>query len=463
MRPRQLIPLAVLLLIALHLPHARASAETGSPTKVFDPSRTPVRPAPPTHWTGGLLRPSGILLDSTGISGEPSDSPFIHELALSGPYLFAATGMGLYTIDVSKPTPLRYPYADASSLAPIWGHSDKNFFITSVASPPGTSNLVVTGAEDFGLLIWNTANKGNVKIHYQDSDTFVRNVYAATIDRRHFAFAVDGKDLRAYDMTAASSLHRCADPGMRCPAVYLGILESGATTNAYVTGSGRFVVYRNLSRVTIFAASWADGRLTLTAKLVGQLSDFTYLGELALWSHGGRHYLAVAVGNLARQGEVRIHDVSCIASPGLCALSSPTAYPTPDASSTVPPLTLDVSFNKDGRPYLYIGTSVISSAKPICTPQREYLFDVNATTRATEITPKVHPSGYWGWYYEPCYGYNYTAPRHALVHGSTLYRAAFGFLDSHLITSPLPTVEIFSDGFESGSTSAWSGTSLGRP
>lgn len=482
MRPRQLIPLAVLLLIALHLPHAMASAETGSPANVFDPSRTPVRPVPSNRWTTGYLQPAHILHDSTGVSGEPGDAPFFHELAIVGNYLFTATGQGMMVFDLSNPLrPFAYPYADASKLAPFWAHSDKDFYVTSIAVPSGDHTVTITGAEDFGLLIWDTRSKRDVRVHYQDSGVFVRNVYAASLNGHDVAFVLDGKDLRVYHLDTAQAYRNCLE-AYGCPGVYRGNLETGVSSLvSYVSGAGNYLVHRSLTTVSIFDVSnlpavtspphpaslpmkSALPPIQAPLKLRSDLPGVTYVGELAMWTYRDKYYLAVAAGNASRQGETRIYDVSCIASSKPCALPAPLAvYSTPDPSNPVPPLTLDVSFYKDGRPFLYVGTSVISSGQPpVCAPQREYLFDMSHPASATEITPKVHPKGYWGWYYEPCDGYNGTAPRHAMLRGSVLYRVANSFLDSHLLTAPPPTVEIFADGFESGSTSAWSGTSLGR-
>ncbi len=422
------------------------------PLGLFEPSRTPARRVPQDRWD--FLQPVRLtnkcatcpIADSTSIRGEPGDRPFFHALDIEGNVLFTATGQGMMLYNISNPAaPTQFRFVDASEKAPVWGFTDKNFLLTSISVPAGNSNLAVTGVEDLGIIIWNTTTKNNVEAHYQDSDTFVRNVYATGIGLRDFAFAVDGKDLRLYDMTAASSLAGCHEPAESCPGVSKGILASGSSTSAYVTGVGKYVFYRNLLSLKVFDMSTAASfpGTPPAVKLQANLSGVTAIGEAAMWRQASKFFLALPVGNPARQGELWVYDVSCIASPGGCSgLPSPVTYSTPDASVAVVPLTVDVSFDGSGKPYLYVGTTTITrAANPICVPQREYFFDASDPTNLIELTPKVHPGGYWGWYYEPCFGFNAMAPRHARMKGNVLYRAAFGFLDSHQVsTVPEPRV-----------------------
>lgn len=492
----------------------------GAPLGVFVASRTPARTVPPDRWD--FLRPVQLsnkcstcpIEDSTGVQGEPGDTPFFHELDIVGNYLFTATGQGMLIYNITDPQrPTRFRYVDASNLLGppdskgCWGFSDKNFFISSISVPKGNSNVAVTGAEDFGVIAWDTSTKNEVTAHYQDCSIFARAVYAAGIGNRDFAFVVGGKNLRLYDLTAAAGYSYCNEPAESCPGVFKGTVASGSSTNAYVTGVGKYVFYRNQVSLKIFDMSTAASfpATSPAVKLQAPLTGVTAVGEATMWKQGSKFYLAFPVGNASHQGELRVYDVSCIATSGGCAgLPSPWTYPTPDASVGVVPLTIDASSDGSGKPYLYVGTTTISrAANPVCVPQREYFFDASDPADLVELTPKVHPDGYWGWYYEPCFGYNSVAPRHAKMKGNVLYRAAYSILDSHQVsTDPEPRVTaveadvdeafvcsqvtftaigasgqpplslewridadtlIFNDGFESGTTTAWSQTTPAPP
>lgn len=458
--PRLSLNMFLCLLFSLAFIYTHGCAMTSSAESpfagVFDQSRTPAKPVPADRW--GSLQPVKILpgSDTTWIRGEPGDNPRYHDLTIVNGYLFTATGQGMEIWSVTDPDrPARIVYADGSSLAPVWGFSDKNFFITSISVPNGNSNVAVTGAEDFGLIVWNTTVKNGAVVHYQDSSVFVRNVYAAGIGTRDFAFALDGKDLRVYDLTAAAGYTKCVQSN-GCPGVSKGALASGTSVNAHVSGTGDYVVFRNLAEVKIYnVSSIASSIFLLPVKLSGTLSGFTYLGETEMWEYAGKVFLAIAVGNSSRQGEVWVYDVSCVKNAGSCTLPSPVVYSTPDASNAVPPLNVDASFGANGKPYLYVGTNVIGVASnPVCVGQREYFYDASDVAHMSELTPKVSGKPYWGWYYEPCYGYNAMAPRHARFDGNVLYRASYSFLDSHRLLEESRD-DIFEDGFESGDTSRW--------
>lgn len=418
---------------------------TSPPTlgpSVFEPSRTPVKPVPADRW--GELRPWRILKDTTWLRGEPGDTARFHDLAISGDYLFTATGQGMETYDVTDPDrPRIVSYADGSALAPVWGFSDKNFFLTSV--DVAGDELVVTGAEDFGLIVWNTRAKGRPEVHYQDDTEYVRSVAVVKVNGKRLAFGASNSALLAYDLDAAARLDRCVERD-GCPGVKIGVLATGSAS-ALVSAWDRWVVYRDGLRIRIYDADPAtvSDFLRLSAILTG----VTAAGEASGWEYRGRLYLAVAVANAARSGELWVYDVSCIRH-GACALGEPVKYSTPDLSAPVQPLNVDLSFSADGTPYIYVGTNVVGMAsRPVCVAQREYLFEARDVRALRGVTPRAGP--YWGWYYEPCYGFNETAPRHAVLWGDVIYRTAYSFLDSHA----LRRLVLFEDGFETGDTSRW--------
>ncbi|HEX3311242.1 MAG TPA: PKD domain-containing protein, partial [Streptosporangiaceae bacterium] len=146
-----------------------------------------------------------------------------------------------------------------------------------------------------------------------------------------------------------------------------------------------------------------------------------------IWQQGGSWFLA----RLALNSQISIYDVSCIAGSGACS--------SPPALSTLTPATLQVHLKLSldgGRPYLYVGNDDLGT----CAPQREYLYDLTNPVAPAELTPQVHPEGYWGWYYMNCStGFNLIGPRRAKVYNGILYRAAYNLMDAHrLKTGPVP-------------------------
>jgi len=443
-----------------------AAAAPKEPELVFEPYRTPARSVEASRW-GERLQPvtltgdaRRVLGDSTHVDGEPGDTPFWHALAVEGDYLFTATGQGMKLYDISAPTaPIAFGFVDASEEITWWHFTDKNSFITSIGVPEGNSNVVVTGAEDFGFIVWDTSNKGDVGYHYGDSDVYVRYLYVAAIGARAYAFALSGGTVRLYDLTAAAALDSCHEQDQSCPGVSKGVVMSGSSASVAIGGTGDFVVYRNLVSISILDASnissFPGGSPPI--KLTGTLSGISGTGETVMWEYGGSHYLAIPV-KVGTAGKLWVYDVSCITNAGACTLPTPTVYST---SSVVAPTTVSVSFGADGKPYLYVGSTQIFGN---CVPQREYLYDASDPAALVELTPQGHPEGYWGWYYEDCGappqggpGFNAFAPRGGrLGPGDVLYRAGFSILDSHQLLAPPPDPSlVFADGFESGDTSAW--------
>jgi hypothetical protein len=169
-----------------------------------------------------------------------------------------------------------------------------------------------------------------------------------------------------------------------------------------------------------------------------------------MWRDDGKIYAALAAGTADRRGKLLVWDVSCISDSSPCLLPASKVYDTTAIAETTKfPFTLNISKTADGTPYLYAGSTEIAGP---CTAQREFLYDATDPFNLHDITPQTYQDGYWGWYYQGCStGYNYAAPRHAVILGNILYRAAFGFADSHEIMQQL----IFEDGFESSNSDAW--------
>lgn len=448
----------------------------------FAQSQSPGRPVPEDRW--GALRPvlyancSELRISKPCMMGdvtrlnpleEPGDRPFYHDLAVGGDYIFTATGQGMRIFKVTDPRrPSPFRYVDASeqvskrtqgtAAGGQWTFTDKNFFLSSISVPGENHNIVATGNEEFGFIAWDTTDKGAVTYRYQDAEPFVRDAYAAPISGREYAITLDNAaTLRVYDLTAIAGLSKCYEQDDSCPGAFVRELARGKGIGGAIAGQGNFVAYRNHLRVQIL--DFRDVRTT-NVRLDAALSGFTHVGELAIWQDGGSYFLALAAG-VGGDGKTLVYDVGCITGPGRCSLPAPMVYDTPAGAGNALSLTVDFSRSSDGTPYLFVGSTQTGT---VCAPQRSYLFDASDPFALVDLTPRVHPDGYWSWYDEACVGYNRTAPRHAVVQGTTLYRAGYSILDSHSIGGPRPIEppvapeSIFSDGFETGDVSAWSGS-----
>lgn len=427
-------------------------------------SQTPAEPPPEDRW--GTLEPvilkncaelnrsaPCVMIDVTWINPltEPGDNPFPHDVAHSKPndQLYVATGQGMRIFDVSDPErPHAFPYWDASAKLRVWTHSDKNFFLTSIATGLG---FVVAGGEEKGLFAVD-ASDPNGGYLYHDDDPFVRDVLVVEAGGTPYAIVLDNvANVHVYDLEAIGAMSECYEAQDDCPGARMGIMAAGRGIGGAIAGTGRYVAHREFSEFTIWDLDGiADGG---PVTRLGAMLSARVFGELALWEENGSYFLALAVGDPG--GELWVYDVSCIEGSGPCSLGARTTYLTPDASQPVQPLNLD--FSRDGdRAHLWLGSSAV--AKSVCVPQRHYLFDAADPQHLVDLTPQV-PGGYWSWIDEACAGYNRTARRHCVAGSGAIWCANFSTLDSHLDTRPDVPPDtrgvIFSDGFESGDLERW--------
>ncbi|NJL26754.1 MAG: hypothetical protein HC897_02195 [Thermoanaerobaculia bacterium] len=462
--PARLSTLCLGLVLALA---AAPAVPTAAEQRLYDPTKTPVVPAPIVLW--GDLEPGPILGDSSFHrlgTLDPPPVPYWFDLDIQGDYLFTVTGLGFGVFDVSNPlAPRLLRQSKAKDLLPFWEPSDQNDYLLDLDAPgsgapgdtSGSDDMVVITGGDQGFVVLDTRQKAFPLVHYQDAGGILTNsAYAAKLGERFWAIAADNTNdggLQLYDMTAATSLSRCLENSKAAPScgVYQGRIGPMLPA-AEVRGAGDFLAVRRFSR-NLEIWNVANPQLPVQ-RLAGQLAGFTV--EIAMWRDARtatpRYYLA-AIGEV----KLWIYDVSCIAAAGACALTSPVTLDVPDASSsTAQQLQLSFSWNGD-RPFLYVGNFNEGIA---CVPQREYLVDVSTPASARFVQHQPGGDDYWGWYYTTCpTGFNYMRPMHAKFHASSgyLYRAAYSFLDSHrLVVGSTPA--IFSDGFESGTLSAWSAT-----
>lgn len=409
----------------------------GLTLSVFAPVReagaagSPAAPVPSDRW--GTLQPAGILGDSTRFEGHTDpvagNVREYHDLDIENGVLFAATGQGLVVYNLQAnplpgPSSYIYGYYKGGDF-PVWQHSDKDWYIKEVDAPAGVDSVVALGMEEQGFAVINTANKNGIVVAYQGA-LDVSRVYAFTSAGTHYAYALErsGGRIHRFSLSAAVGMTKCVEtpPAVSCPGVYLKEVAGFGAGIRDIQGMGDFVA------VTRIGASGSTRIYNIAdpANPVLRLEIPGAALSAVIWPQGGSWRLA----RLSQTGQLAIHDVSCIAG-GACS-----SAPVLATAATAPPqLYLKLSLD-GGRPYVYVGNDDLGT----CAPQREYLFDLSNPASPAELTPKVNPLGYWGWYYMNCpSGFNLIGPRRARVYNGILYRAAYNLFDAHrLQTGPIP-------------------------
>lgn len=423
---------------------------------------TPATPVPQPRWnSSSSLQPGPILGDSTHFVGHSDprngDTLEYHGVDIENGMLFAATGQGLQIFDLSGQTPTLKSYIYgyfSSGQFPGWQHlGDKDWFLKYLDAPEGNSSLVALGMEEQGFAIANTSNPVAPVVAYHGKLP-VTEVYSFTGGGTAWAYAIamDGGAIHRFNLSAASSLNKCLEvpPISTCAGVYKGAVSSLGSTNGTLHGVGNFLAtgrsFREAGTYKGFLKLWSlsdTGAPTLITDLGGPAL------ALGMWQSGNSYYVA----RLEPSKKLTIYNASCIAS-GSCG-SMPAIWST---TLTSPTQLSHLSVSKDGgKHYLYVGGDDLSN----CAPQREYIFDVSTPTAPEELTPKIHPDGYWGWYYMSCStGFNLVGPRAGKVSGGVLYRAAMSLLDSHKIGHAGPPVANFTFGPKAPDTEIYAGTQV---
>ena len=167
--------------------------------------------------------------------------------------------------------------------------------------------------------------------------------------------------------------------------------------------------------------------------------------------------------------DVDVHDISgCDSSAAACDFSERVVrVPTSNIDSIN---WLSFSIGSE-RPFLYKGSHSLCSRPPTTSqPAFELLLDLSGLASGGDAVPIIGESyldpghtapqrriDYWSSYYDQStLGYSAFAPVAGKFFGRYLYRGAQSILDIHEWTGGPPST-IFTDGFETGDTSAWDG------
>jgi hypothetical protein len=408
---------------------------------------------PPSPLWGGL-EPLRVLVDSTGVTGEPGDAPHPHQGAVAGDRLCFATGQGILCFDVSDPArPRLLPgFGNASNQAPSWFHSDLDFFMNTIAmASPG---VAATGAGSQGFVIWDV---DRFTVHYQDAGRAGGGVAAISRSSgRDYAVVSTPGGLALYDLTAAAGLNRCLDDGADSCGVFRGLLP-GAGAVAHASGE-LFVTMDGPAGVRLYELGDPAGFASLSPHLTGTLPGSH--GMAVLYRRGERLFL-VALGSRfdsRMRSFVWIYDIT-----GAAAVPPPVAqYEVTDRMRA---LNRQTFLSLVGGRYLYVGN--VNVGLPgfpgtTCVEQREHLIDLG---RFDPAAPQplgeldLFPPAYGGHFYQECGGFRGTMPRFATGKDGVLYLSGWSHATAHQIVPGLllPAARIFADGFETGDMSRWRG------
>jgi chitodextrinase len=412
---------------------------------------TPATPVPSAFW--GEIQPAeasfsqcssvgpAFCRDSTSFNefvNAYSSFPWFMSVDVANGYVFTGLAYGLEVWDArstpANPSPLGQVALSDFPVGPA--NPEIKLPLQQVAVPAGVDSVAaLAGLSGVGIGIVNLSNKTLPKLAYQSYKKEGRQVYAATLGGRQYAFlaspsADPAGGLFIYDMTAALQYDHCAEalPAtgevVHCPGVYLGRL-GGRQDVSYVAGVDNFVALS--SGATGGVEIWdATSPASPGLRLSGLPSTAVY--GMAMWHQNASYYLA-----LRTDTDARFYDVSCITSSCGAGLGSPLA--TRQLDSGTP--SFFVTFSRSGAtPFVYFGSDDICQGGS----QREWLFDVTNPASPRDVSP----ANYWGWYYRanPT-GFNNIMPRYGKFVGNYFYRAALSLLDIHQWNSsgnPAPSI-----------------------
>ncbi|MCB1058012.1 MAG: PKD domain-containing protein, partial [Acidobacteria bacterium] len=474
--------LSALALLALVSFASPAHAQCDGNACTYAACASPARGVPSGLW--GELRPTDMGMlpanrDSTDFDGGSSFeiNPYWLNLDVEQGYVFAATTMRVQIWDVqsSPASPTLKFDRGINSAGLIWAADGHAFWVfEDVDAPPNkTDRMAIVGRYGVGIAIYDTSDKMNPSIKYQDNGpgaTPSRNakaVYATTIGGVDYAFiAADAQGgVYAYNMTAAMNLPvRCNEKqpgGTVCPGVYLGKIGSRTSAN-FIDGAGDYIVVSSKFSPKGIEIWKVTNPAAPQLVMSGLTSDSIY--GVAMWKSGASYYLALRTGGSTGQG--RIYNVSCIAN-GSCSPGSPI-WTQSMPSNGDPQVTYSVG--SGNTPYVYFGDSNYC----LSGNQNEWLFDVTSPSNPVDITPPgtINDGGeqvsYWGWYYRQngVHGFNRIAPRSGKFYNNFFYRAAHGIFDVHERTGGSPPVANFSwspTQVYPGTSVSFTDTSTGNP
>ena len=368
---------------------------------------------------------------------------------------------------------------------------EQDTFVQAVDVVEEADRLIIgiAATESTGFSVWLFDKlSGDLEQVYQDPFNII--AYDVSLvtdpDGKIYAFVTDtgtaGDDggIKVYDVSAAAAGPLCVEPGggHTC-GVFTGEmadLPKARHVSTLVVDGETYVAASDGKQITnpLDLEIWqvADPQNPAAAPAGSSSLKFAGLGDRVsapqLFTYNGAHYLALVedVGASPYPDQMRIHEIGdCLDADGCAGLGPALATETIKNSFPTDHF-LNVSFSS-GLPFLYYGMQTTG----LFGDGWERLFELELlpSTFAADTLPELTDGG--GTYIDPCngeavgyfgdyyvgneYGISRFNPRHAVFNGVYLFRAGLSVFDVHHRRSVSTTI-IFSDGFESGDTSAWS-------
>ena len=362
---------------------------------------------------------------------------------------------------------------------------------------PGDTLVALPGDQAVGFSIWDATNKSNPFQLYQDTGRIGFQVTVANIEGRSYAFYASNHGVDVYDMSRSREIGPCfettSSPGSLCGGtdnpVWRGRLEPWPwgraayldVMAAQIAGETRH--FLAVSDEYLFAGLGAEIReITAITQLppastsvLEGLSDHNAgldLFTVPIRASGLERYYLGTIDS----GILEIYDLTACLAPAsvpgqACAFSADNhRYSQPLGS--LPSYAYLQFSESQGRPFLYQGFHSLCSLPPaVGEHDIEHLLDLEGLAGGgpiVEISGESYNDpnhlgpqrriSYWSSYYDQATdGSSAFAPHGGRFHGAYFYRGAQTLFDVHRWTGPpIDPSLIFADGFESGTTSAWS-------
>jgi PKD repeat protein len=451
----------------------------------------PAASTPSALW--GELQPERVLVDATRWTGSQLPSiayPITTSVDVEGNYLFQSFYGGFSIWDASNPAnPTRLTTIGGwEGQFPSWPRlTEFTQIVFYMDVPEGNPNLAAVAAiTPVGFSIWNTTSKTAPSPVYQDTSKFMYQVYAARIGGRDYAFGADFQSdngLHVYDMTAAGGrtsacVENRAAGENNCPGIYqgrIGAQEAVKYVTGLAVGNRHFIAKSGGSGVGGIEI-WEVTNPLAPSRVLRDLTTHNIHG-LAMWTQGGRHYLALRETFKGSINDAKILDVTQCLTNGCQNLNGTTIWqqgglkPYPESVYW-----LSTTFSRSGStPFLYFGNHE-TCRQGKSAGQTEYLYEVSNAAAPREVTPQgtMQHQGetvdYWSWYYSTYQrGYSHFGPRTAKFVGGYLYRAGATLFDIHKWNSSVggPPIANFTyspappDKIYEGDTVNFTNTSIG--
>ena len=470
----------------------------------------------PTDLSGNLF-PS--LRDSTGYTGFQLPGAgtglelFIAvDVELSGPtpYLYAGYNAGFQIWDLADPTlpnnaaMLSYQDGWEGDFQVFQGTPTEfpfvNWDLDALDAANHRAVVALASATPVGFSLWDVEDKTNPFQIYQDHGRFGESVALANINNNVYAFfpQTTSAGVQVYDVTraleVAQTSGQCLDetntPGPLCGGasnpVFLGSLTPFTSTRAFHVD----VLHRQADDLHYLAISDANlfNSLGVEIRRINDPADpsntdgdgldnpvvASFLGPFVagvdLFEDSGRTYLAaIQIDGPNTYADIYDLDACLSGTPGACG-APPRVYRRRIHDAFEHSYVSSLELN--GTQMLYVGLhSLCSVPEVVGEAKNEYLINLTGLPNqvpqdgselivgdsySETVGANMRNIDYWTAYYDGVSpGLSAFSPVRAVANGNYLYRAGWSIVDAHEWLGEAPTGQIFSDGFESGSTGAW--------